>query len=244
MRFLPVLALILLVWQPQNDPPWTEIAGSNELKAWKTPSGEWAAVGTVHPDPSNPKLLKGEPGTGIIYNGAKGVTTNLISKDDYGDIEMKLEFMIPSGSNAGVKLHGQYEVQIFDSYGKEKPTASDSGGVYPRAELLPKYHHIDEGFPPKVNASKPPGEWQTLQVFFRSPRFDASGKKITSAKFDKVLLNDQVVQENLEVPAPTGHAYRNKEHAAGPILLQADHGPVAFRSVTVRPLPPRGDENR
>src|SRR5215203_4722863 len=96
----------------------------------------------------------------------------LVTRECFGDVEAHLEFMVPKGSNSGVKFEGVYEIQIFDSYGAKDVKASYSGGVYPRAELLPRYHHIDEGYPPRVNASRPPGEWQTLDVVFRAPRFD------------------------------------------------------------------------
>jgi hypothetical protein len=102
--------------------------------------------------------------------------------------------------------------------------------------MLPKYHHIDEGTAPRVNAARPAGEWQTLDVTFRAPRFDSSGKKVRSAQFEKVVLNGQVIHEKVEVASPTGHVWRLKEVARGPILLQADHGPVAFRNIRVRAL--------
>lgn len=237
MRLASSALLCLLTIAGPDDAGWMELAGPNGLKAWKEPTGAWADVGAVKPDPKNERFLADEPGSGVLFNGRLGRTRNLVSRESFGDVELHLEFLVPKGSNAGVKLQGLYEVQIFDSWGVEKPTGSDCGGVYPRAELLPTYHHIDEGFPPKVNACKPPGEWQTLELTFRAPRFDASGKKLANARFDKVLLNGQVVQEGLEVPTPTGHAYRNRELARGPIFLQADHGPFAVRSVKVRPLP-------
>ena len=81
-----------------------------------------------------------------------------------------------------------------------------------------------------------PGEWQTLDVIFRAPRFDSDGKKTRSARFDKVVLNGQIIHEDVEVKTPTGHAWRLKEVARGPILLQGDHGPVAFRNIRVKPL--------
>jgi hypothetical protein len=130
-------------------------------------------------------------------------------------------------------------VQIFDSFGVKEPKGDGCGGIYPRAELLPKYHHIDDGYPPRVNACRPPGEWQTLDVVFRAPRFDKAGKKVANARFDKVVLNGQTVHEELEVPTPTGHAYIRKEVPTGSILLQADHGPVAFRKIRVRRLSDR-----
>ena len=236
----PALLLLWLSWIGSargDEPSWIDLAGPKGLASWKTPTLAWAEVGAVHSDPSNPKKLAVEPGSGILYNGPLGLTKNLVSSVSFGDVEMHVEFLIPKGSNAGIKLEGLYEVQIFDSWGVTRPKATDCGGIYPRAELLPKYRYLDDGFPPKVNACKPPGEWQTLDLTFRAPRFDDRGEKVANARFEKVLLNGQCVQEDLEISAPTGHAYRTKEVPEGPILLQADHGPVAFRAVKVRPLP-------
>jgi hypothetical protein len=215
---------------------WIELVGTSGLDVWKATTG-WQAVGNVALDPENPKKLAGAAGTGVIFNGPLGRAPNLVTKQSFGDVEVHLEFNVPKGSNSGIKLEAVYEIQIFDSFGVEKMTASHNGGVYPRAELLPRYHYLDEGFPPKTNASRPPGEWQTLDIVWHTPRFDAEGNKTANARFVKVVLNGQTVHENLEVPTPTGNNWRNKETATGPILLQGDHGPVAFRNMRVRPLP-------
>jgi hypothetical protein len=148
--------------------------------------------------------------------------------------------MIPERSNSGVKLAGCYEIQIFDSWQKKKVTGSDCGGIYPRGELQPRYHTIDDGTPPKENACREAGQWQSLKIAFRSPRFDASGKKVANARFDRVELNGVLVQENQEVAYPTGHAWHNEEHEKGPLLLQGDHGPVAFRNLRIKALPDLG----
>ena len=102
-----------------------------------------------------------------IVNGPAGKSRNLVTKQDFGDLEAHFEFKIPKGSNSGVKLEGLYEIQIHDSFGIATPKATHSGGIYPRAEMLPRYHHIDEGTPPRVNAAKKAGEWQTLDIVFR-----------------------------------------------------------------------------
>lgn len=238
MALAPMVLLVALVSPPGLENGWVELAGENALKAWKPPTGEWISVGKVALDPANPKRFAIESGAGILVNGKTGRTRNILTKDTYGDVEMHIEFMVPKGSNAGVKLHGHYEIQIFDSWGVKTPKAEDCGGIYPRAELLPRYHHIDEGYPPRVNASKEPGTWQTLDLTFLAPKFDSDGKKIQDAKFVKVALNGQLIHENVSIPCPTGHAWKNKEMAKGPILLQADHGPVAFRSVQIRPHAP------
>ena len=215
---------------------WTVLLGANGLDAWKTPTTNWEAVSAVTLDPKNPKKLIGSAGSSVFYNGAGGGGANLITKEQFGDVEVHLEFNVPKGSNSGVKLEGVYEIQIFDSFGTKKLDGSSNGGVYPRAEFLPKYHHIDDGYAPKTNASKPPGEWQSLDITFRAPRIDAKGMKTANAKFEKVVLNGQTVHENRDLPCPTGNNWRAKEKPTGPILLQGDHGPVAFRNVRVRPL--------
>ena len=213
---------------------WTVL--SDDLTAFQPPTGKWYIAGGAKISPKFDRRLLGEPGRGTLINGKIGVTNDLITRQQWGDAEVSLEFMIPRGSNSGVKLHGVYEVQIFDSWKVAKPTGEDCGGIYPRAELKPYYHHIDEGIAPRVNAAKVPGQWQTLTIRFRAPRFDQQGRKILNARFEKVVLNGKLIHDNVEVAHPTGNVWREKEHARGPLLFQADHGPVAFRNIRVRPL--------
>lgn len=208
------------------------------LEAWRKPDTLWLLADSVCLDPDNPRRLSAKAGKAILVNGKKGRARDLLSKRAFGDVEVHVEFLIPKGSNSGVKLHGLYEIQICDSWGVKRPKGSDCGGIYPRAELKPKYHYLDKGVPPRVNACKKPGEWQTLDIHFQAPRFDADGKKTANARFLKVVYNGQVIHENVELPTPTGHAWHKKESATGPLLLQGDHGPVAFRRVRVRPASP------
>jgi hypothetical protein len=215
---------------------WIELIGDHGFDGWRKPTEEWIVAGDARPDFRNRSRLVAETGHGTLVNGVKGKTRNLHSKQDFGDLEAHFEFQIPKGSNSGVKFETLYEIQIDDSFGIAKPTASHCGGIYPRAEMLPRYHHIDDGIPPRVNAARQPGVWQTLDVIFRAPRFDADGKKVKNARFEKVVLNDQVIHEDVELKTPTGHAWRLKEVARGPILLQGDHGPVAFRNIRVKAL--------
>jgi hypothetical protein len=226
--------LFLLVPVTGHADGWIDLSDGADLAAWRKPTELWQIVGKVQVDPKNPKKLSSSPGRGILVNGPKGKTRNLQSRQLFGDVEVQLEFLIPRGSNSGVKFEGLYEIQIFDSWGVKTPSGSDCGGIYPKAELLPIYHHTDNGVPPRTNACKPAGEWQTLEAIFQAPRFDAAGKKTANARFVRVVLNGTVIHENIEVNAPTGHYYREKEIPAGPLLLQADHGPVAFRNIRIR----------
>ena len=218
--------------QPK-DAGWIELM-HDSLAAWKEPFGDWQQVAGVELDAKNPKKFVAKPGKGVWYNGPKGNARNLFSKQKFADVEIHLEFNVPKGSNSGIKFHGHYEIQILDSFGKKVLTGDDCGGIYPRAELKPKYHHIDKGIAPKVNACKAPGEWQTLDVVFLAPRFDDKNKKIANAKIAKAVLNGQVIHDQQELLTPTGDRWKNAEMHEGPLMVQADHGPVAFRNVRVR----------
>ena len=130
-------------------------------------------------------------------------------------------------------LFRSYEIQLLDSHGVTRLRFGDCGGIYTRkvGEVL------SGGRPPLVNACRPPGQWQTLQIRFRAPRFDASGRKVAHARFELVLLNGFVVQRDEEVDGPTHSALTHPEAAENPLMLQGDHGPVAYRNIHVRPLP-------
>jgi hypothetical protein len=205
------------------------------LAGWRQPVGEWMVVGAVALDPADNKKFARQPGAGVLVNGATGRTVNLLSEHEHGDVEAHLEFCVPKGSNSGVYFMGRYEVQILDSWGVERPKSGDCGGLYAScSEPKPDW----PGRPPSVNASKPPGEWQTFDVVFRAPRFDASGKKIANAKFVKVVHNGTTIHENVEIPRPTCAAAWLDEKADGPLMLQGDHGPVAYRNLLIKQLKP------
>lgn len=237
---LSFLVFLVIAVSPllSGEDSWVELIGEKPLEAWKSKTTDWLEVGAVTLDPVNPKLLKGEPGKGILLNGAKGRVPDLLTKQNYGDFELHVEFLLAKNSNSGVKFHGHYEIQFQDTHGLpvEKLTGDHCGGIYPRAELKPKYHHIDKGIAPRVNAAKPAGEWQTLNVVFRAPSFDSAGKKTANAKIVRAVLNGQVIHENQELETPTGNLWKNAEVTAGPLLFQGDHGPVAFRNLRVRPI--------
>jgi hypothetical protein len=219
---------------------WTELIKGEGMEGWKKPTGEWAQVGEATMDPANEKLIATKPGKGVLVNGAKGRTGNLFTEMQHGDAEVHIEFMIPKKSNSGIYFMGRYEIQVYDSFGVEKDAypGIECGGIYERWDDKRKPQGF-EGRSPRVNASKAPGEWQTFDVVFVAPRFDAEGKKTANAKFVKVVHNGQVVHENVEVTGPTRGAAFNDEKPTGPLMFQGDHGPVAYRNIRIRPL--KGD---
>jgi len=208
---------------------------ADKLDAWRTPHGDWQHVGAVELDAKNPRKFAVKEGKGVWYNGAKGRTSNLFSKQKFADVELHVEFNIPKGSNSGIKFHGHYEIQIYDSFGKKEVSGEDCGGIYPRAVVMGgRYTHIDKGIGPKVNACKAPGDWQTLDVTFLAPRFDKEGKKIKNAMILRAILNGQVIHEKQELLTSTGDRWKNAEMREGHLMLQADHGPIAIRNFRIR----------
>jgi hypothetical protein len=219
---------------------WTPLLNGKDLSGWRAlgqEKNDWfTTTGVLWDRLLGPTRLTARPAPGgRIVNGPGGRTVNLVTDGKFGDIELYVEFMLAKGSNSGVYLHGLYEVQVFDSWGSTEPVkSSDCGGIYHR--------WIDNkgvgGSAPSRNASRRPGEWQSFQIWFRGPQFDASGKKTGNAKFIRVLHNGLSIQDNVEVDGPTRAAMDIPEAAQNPIMLQGDHGPVAYKNIYWRPLRP------
>ena len=158
-----------------------------------------------------PELINGKPGSLDIY-----------TEEKFGSMHLELEFMIPKGSNSGIYLMGEYEVQIYDTHGKTPPKIGDMASIYTYAA-------------PKVDASKKFGEWQKIVIDFEAPKFE-DGKKIANAKFTKVVFNDTVIHENVEcTKGVTPGGLTGKESATGPLMFQGDHGSVSLRNIKITP---------
>ena len=222
-----------------EESPWQDLFNGKNLDGWREGAGNWLVAKAVSLDPKNDRLFKIEPGAGVLVNGREGKEHNLFSQDEFGDIEAHIEFNLPKGSNSGVYFQGRYEIQILDSYGVEHPKYGDCGGIYQRWKDNMGY----EGHAPKLNASLPAGQWQTFDIVFQAPRFDAVGKKTANARFVKVVHNGKLIHENVELTGPTRAGISEAEAPTGPLLIQGDHGPVAFRQVRVKPLE-QSDENK
>lgn len=186
---------------------------------WKNAGGAIADLNVEHD-------LQSEEGTGVLVCRENGEHLN--TELEHGDIEVKVKVLVPKNSNSGLYFQGRYEVQILDSWKKETVNYGDLGGIYA--------HTTDEatgkdigGSPPMVNAAKAPGLWQDFHILFRAPKFDENGNKMANAKFEFVYLNGHKIQENVEVEKPTIAHQLEGEAATGPIFIQGDHGPIAFK---------------
>ncbi|MHC4225982.1 MAG: 3-keto-disaccharide hydrolase [Planctomycetota bacterium] len=170
----------------------------------------------------------------LLKDGAMEVkprTSSIITKKKFGDVKLHLEFRTPfmpeaSGQgrgNSGVYLQGRYEVQILDSYGLEGKD-NECGGIYKVGN-------------PVVNMCAPPTQWQTYDITFRAPCFDANGEKTRLATLT-VEHNGVTIQNNVKAKGPTTAAPDRTEKGPGGIYLQ-DHGnPVRFRNIWIVELPP------
>ena len=216
---------------------WIDLLASGNLRAFRDPAGEWRTAGAIATSADDPRRLTGSAGTGAIVNGDAGRTSDLLTREEWGDVELHVEFLVPKGSNSGVYLMGRYEIQVLDSFGiaKSDYPGSECGGIYPR---WLGGQNVG-GRSPRVNASRPAGEWQSFDIVFRAPRFDARGRKTAHARFVSVVHNGVLVHENAEVTGPTRAARfesETEEAPAGPLQLQGDHGPVAYRNLRIRPV--------
>jgi hypothetical protein len=160
-----------------------------------------------------------EDGSIMVRNGETK------SKQEFGDMQLHIEWMTPympkargqGRGNSGVYLQNRYEVQVLDSFGLD-PQDNDAGGIYKVAK-------------PRVNASFPPGQWQTYDIMFRAPRLNEDGS-VRQPAMVTVVHNGETIHENQIVPGPTGGGDSGIV-AKAPIKLQ-DHGnPVRFRNIWV-----------
>ena len=229
-----IACLFIAVGAQGGDVKPSEPLKAHDLTGWRAPTGGWTLVGEAAVDPHDHSRLIWNRGDDQLVNGSGGRTSNLLTREEFGDVQAHLEFMIPARSNSGVYFMGRYELQIYDSFGIERDEypGIECGGIYPR---WINERNV-EGHSPSVNASRPPGQWQTFDVTFHAPRFDAAGHKTADAVFVKVVHNGRVIQENVAVSGPTRSAAFDDEKPVGPTMLQGDHGPVVFRNIRIESL--------
>ena len=158
--------------------------------------------------------------------------SHFATKDSFGDMQLHLEWLAPAGfegpwynrGNNGVMLMGRYEIQIFDSFNEK---------IYPDGACAAIYGQT----PPLVNATRPPGQWQTYDILFTAPRF--AGEKLVAPARVTLLHNGVLVQLNEEIHGETGHrvvaAYTEKT-SQGPLGFGGHGCPVRFRNIWLRPL--------
>jgi len=168
----------------------------------------------------------------IVRDGYMQVngTGNIRTKAEFGAVQLHVEWATPEKvegdgqgrGNSGVYLQGRYEIQVLDSYNNKTYPDGQAGAFY-------------GNFPPLVNASKKPGEWQTYDIIFHPPKKNAEGKLIPGSF--TVLHNGVLIQDHIPVESSTTAANFSGVSEKGPIVLQ-DHGnPVRYRNIWLREIP-------
>ncbi|NUQ24458.1 MAG: DUF1080 domain-containing protein [Saprospiraceae bacterium] len=214
------------VWTPEprvvtpgvnHAPPSDAIVlfdGKN-LNEWTTDNGE------------APKWALADEAMTVV-KGAGDIST----KRTFGDCQLHVEFRTPAEvkgegqgrGNSGIFLQSRYEIQVLDNYQNRTYSNGQSGSVYKQTI-------------PLVNACRPPGEWQTYDIFYTAPRFNADGIRTAPARVT-VVHNGVLIQNGVEIQGTTEYIGmpKNLPHGKGPIRLQ-DHGDaVSYRNIWVREL--------
>jgi hypothetical protein len=168
--------------------------------------------------------------------GAGGIRT----KDKFADFQLHVEFATPSPprgnsqdrGNSGVLINGMYEVQVLDSFNNKTYPDGQAGAIYGQT-------------PPLVNACKPPGEWQTYDILFESPRWDANGQLVKKANVT-VIQNGVVLHLKRELLGRTdgigGVPHKELASYGTPhppevfIELQDHNNPVRYRNIWIRSM--------
>ena len=177
----------------------------------------------------------GEAATWKVENGYMEVapkTGTIMTKDEFGDFQLHLEFATPEEvvsasqgrGNSGVIIYGKYEIQVLDSYNNKSYADGQAGAMYGQ-------------FPPLRNAAKKPGEWQSYDIIFEAPRWE--GEELVKKASVTVIHNGVVLHNRKEFIGAVSHrnvGKYSKHPPKGPIVLQ-DHGnPMRFRNIWIREI--------
>jgi hypothetical protein len=236
---------------------WKPLFNGKDLSGWKfrNPRARqvWKVCDDVRLDVADGSRLApvGRGGTpdAALLCGDDGRGSDIMTEESFADYQLHIEFTVPKGSNSGVYNRGLFEIQVFDSYGKPKLGFHDCGAVYERAF-------------PSENLSKPPGQWQNYDVTLIGKKLTLEWNGATVYKDHDVRYGEtdhdafvRLNQENAGKPEELRVKLREEggryvgffgeggtrssldgPDRPGPILLQGDHGPVAYRNIFIRPL--------
>ena len=200
MKLLTTLAsLVLAVTALADDAGFKPLFNGKDITGWHLRKADATSSWTV--------------ADGVLKNtveaGKHGV--DLVSDAKFWNFTVKYEYMVPDGSNSGFYLRGRHEIQILGDFAGGKTAKTGNGAIYNQTA-------------PSEFASKPAGEWQTVEATI-------IGNKIT------VILNGKKIHDNVECDRATGSELDGNVKEPGSFFLQGDHGTVSFRNIVVKELP-------
>jgi hypothetical protein len=234
---------------------WKPLFNGKDLSGWipRNPGAKklWVVCDQVRLDPADSSRLvpvgNGGSAQSVLLCGEDGRGSDIMTEQTFGDYELHIEFTVPKGSNSGVYNRGLFEIQVFDSFGKPKLGWHDCGALYERA------------FPPD-NLAKPPGVWQSFDITLKGKKLSLlwNGRSVYREQDVRYGETDRdaferLNQENASKPEALRVKLRDENgryvgyfgeggtragldgpDRPGPILLQGDHGPVAYRNIMIR----------
>ena len=241
----------------RSEEGWKPLFNGKDLSGWKfrNPRAKavWVACDEVRLDPADPARLlpvgRGGSPDSVLLCGDDGRGSDIMTTEVFSDYQLHLEFTVPMGSNSGVYNRGLFEIQVFDSYGKPKLGFHDCGALYERAF-------------PRENLAQPPGHWQSFDITLKGKKLSLvwNGKAVYQdydiryGETDREAF-ERLNQENARKPEALRVKLREENgryvgyfgeggtrsgldgpDRPGPILLQGDHGPVAYRNILIKPL--------
>jgi Domain of Unknown Function (DUF1080) len=234
---------------------WKALFNGKGLTGWiaRNPRAKktWVVCDQARLDPADPTRLlpigKGGSADSVLLCGEDGRGSDIMTEQTFGDYELHIEFTVPKGSNSGVYNRGLFEIQVFDSFGKHKLGWHDCGALYERAF-------------PRDNFAKPPGDWQSYDITLKGKKLTMlwNGRSVYRdhdvryGETDRDAF-ERLNQENASKPEALRVKLRDENgryvgyfgeggtrsgldgpDRPGPILLQGDHGPVAYRNIMIR----------
>ncbi len=231
---LPAAVVPTIMWQQHDEArPQPRIARPAAAVVVRPPADatilfDGTSLSAWADSKGNAPVWKLANGTLEVVPGAGDIRTRAA----FGDVQLHIEWAAPlppegegqQRGNSGVFLMGIYEVQVLDSYGNQTYPDGQAGALYGQ-------------YPPLVNASLPPGEWQSYDIVFHRPRF--AGKRVVQPARFTVIHNGVLIQDDVSLVGPTSHGRRDPYAAHAdqlPLSLQ-DHGqPVRYRNIWIREL--------
>jgi Domain of Unknown Function (DUF1080) len=243
--------------QFRREDGWRPLFNGTDLTGWtsRNPGARrvWVVCDQVELDHSDHGRLlprgAGGRADSVLLCGDDGRGSDIMTTDLFNDYELSLEFTVPKGSNSGVYNRGLFEIQVFDSFGKPALGWHDCGALYERAF-------------PRENLARPPGQWQSYDITMKGKKLSLTwnGKIVYHDQDVRYGETDhdafvRLNQENASKPEALRVKLREENgryvgyfgeggtrssldgpDRPGPILLQGDHGPVAYRNMYIRTL--------
>lgn len=203
---------------------WLRLTWGDATDLW---TNEGWRVADVELDRDDATRLVTSEGDGALVAEASNGPASFTSEPVFQDGKFHTDVLLAEGARASFDLMGRYRIELADTPRGTPATPATWGGLAPGA-----------GFPGRaadLESYGGPGTWHSVDVFFEAPRFDASGAKVRNARVQRVLVDDVLLHENVELPGPTVEGATD-EIAEGPLVLRATRGAVAIRDVRAFPF--------